>query len=645
MNEVRQQNNNGCEVSSNNLNYLSNHGRNLTELAQGGKLGKCIGREKEIDRIITILSKEKKRNPILIGAPGVGKTAIVEELANRITQNTVPDNLKSVKVFEIRISNILAGACMQGEFENRLKQIIKEASESQGKVILFFDEIHTLLGTGTQRGSLDAANIIKPFLARGESQVIGATTTKEYQKYFEKDQAFNRRFQKVLVSEPSIELTKQILANLREDIGEFHSVIVSNKKVSYAVELAAKYISNRRFPDKAIDLLDEACAKTKIANDSGKAASELTEKKTEAIREQNFELAAKIHSQIGKLNSNNRKLPSLLKNEFLEKVVSQWTRIPLEFFKKNFRQKMENLSEQLNKKVIGQNEAKSAIINSLKRTALELSEKKRPMFVGLFLGPTGVGKTEVAKVMGECLFGHREAIKRFDMSEYQERHSVARLIGSPPGYVGFDDGGQLVNEVRNNPFSLILFDEIEKAHPSVFDIFLQLFEEGEVTDGKGNKADFSNTMIILTSNIKLQLNKNSQMGFNRNMTSQVTNREIKKRLSKTIRREIINRLDEVILFKRITIEQAQEIVTLQLEEIKSKLIKNKGVSLSISEDTITWLAERGLSDEFGARELKRTIQKEIVDRIADELLRSNEKLISGIEIGITQNQPMLTVKK
>jgi len=391
--------------------------------------------------------------------------------------------------------------------------------------------------------------------------------------------------------------------------------------------------------------LDEACAKTKIANDSGKAASELTEKKTEAIREQNFELAAKIHSQIGKLNSNNRKLPSLLKNEFLEKVVSQWTRIPLEFFKKNFRQKMENLSEQLNKKVIGQNEAKSAIINSLKRTALELSEKKRPMFVGLFLGPTGVGKTEVAKVMGECLFGHREAIKRFDMSEYQERHSVARLIGSPPGYVGFDDGGQLVNEVRNNPFSLILFDEIEKAHPSVFDIFLQLFEEGEVTDGKGNKADFSNTMIILTSNIKLQLNKNSQMGFNRNMTSQVTNREIKKRLSKTIRREIINRLDEVILFKRITIEQAQEIVTLQLEEIKSKLIKNKGVSLSISEDTITWLAERGLSDEFGARELKRTIQKEIVDRIADELLRSNEKLISGIEIGITQNQPMLTVKK
>lgn len=684
---------------------LSKYARNLVEAARQGKLDPVIGRDDEIRRVLQILSRRTKNNPILIGEPGTGKTAIVEGLAERIMRGDVPENLKDKEVYSLDMGALVAGAKYKGEFEERLKSVINEVTHSDGRIILFIDEIHTLVGAGKGEGAMDAANILKPALARGELRSIGATTLDEYQKYFEKDKALERRFQTVMVDEPSVEDSISILRGIKEKYENHHHVRIQDDAVIAAVKLSDRYISDRFLPDKAIDLMDEAAAKLRIERDSmPEELDELTRKEKqleierEAIkREQddaklsqlNKEIAeikekaadyrskwdaekeviAKIQSnkstieqlkfeadkaerngdygkvaeirygKIKALNDENEKLhedlkkrqggAAIIKEEVtpddIADVVSRWTGIPVSRMLQSERDKLLHLEEELHKRVIGQDEAITAVADAVRRSRAGLQDPRRPIGSFIFLGTTGVGKTELAKALAEYLFNDENMMTRIDMSEYQEKFSVSRLVGAPPGYVGYDEGGQLTEAVRRKPYSVVLFDEIEKAHPDVFNILLQLLDDGRLTDNKGRVVNFKNTIIIMTSNLGSQyiqsrfdaLKENSGAEYEK--TVEETKNHVMEMLKKTIRPEFLNRIDEIIMFRPLEKDQIKQIVNLQITGIQ-KLLASQEVKLEVSENAVRLIANEGYDPEFGARPVKRALQRMLLNDLSKKLI-------------------------
>lgn len=684
---------------------LSKYARNLVEAARQGKLDPVIGRDDEIRRVLQILSRRTKNNPILIGEPGTGKTAIVEGLAERIMRGDVPENLKDKEVYSLDMGALVAGAKYKGEFEERLKSVINEVTHSDGRIILFIDEIHTLVGAGKGEGAMDAANILKPALARGELRSIGATTLDEYQKYFEKDKALERRFQTVMVDEPSVEDSISILRGIKEKYENHHHVRIQDDAVIAAVKLSDRYISDRFLPDKAIDLMDEAAAKLRIERDSmPEELDELTRKEKqleierEAIkREQddaklsqlNKEIAeikekaadyrskwdaekeviAKIQSnkstieqlkfeadkaerngdygkvaeirygKIKALNDENEKLhedlkkrqggAAIIKEEVtpddIADVVSRWTGIPVSRMLQSERDKLLHLEEELHKRVIGQDEAITAVADAVRRSRAGLQDPRRPIGSFIFLGTTGVGKTELAKALAEYLFNDENMMTRIDMSEYQEKFSVSRLVGAPPGYVGYDEGGQLTEAVRRKPYSVVLFDEIEKAHPDVFNILLQVLDDGRLTDNKGRVVNFKNTIIIMTSNLGSQyiqsrfdaLKENSGAEYEK--TVEETKNHVMEMLKKTIRPEFLNRIDEIIMFRPLEKDQIKQIVNLQITGIQ-KLLASQEVKLEVSENAIRLIANEGYDPEFGARPVKRALQRMLLNDLSKKLI-------------------------
>lgn len=684
-------------------NALNKYARNLNQLAREGKLDPVIGRDDEIRRVLQILSRRTKNNPILIGEPGVGKTAIAEGLAHRIVNGDVPENLKSKQVFSLDMGALVAGAKYKGEFEERLKAVVKEVINASGEIVLFIDEIHTLVGAGGGgEGAMDAANILKPALARGELRAIGATTLAEYQKYIEKDKALERRFQTVYVDEPDTQDAISILRGLKERYEVHHKVRIKDEAIISAVELSQRYITDRFLPDKAIDLIDEAAAKLRLEIDSvPEELDELNRRimqfeiEREAIkREKDDAKLAQLNETIANLSEDrnalkarwqqekqvvegiqqkkqeienlrleadqaerggdygkvaeirygkikeaeaaleqlqtelhrDQKEKSLVKEEVdsedIAEVVSRWTGVPVQSMLQSEREKLLHLEDELHKRVIGQEEAISAISDAIRRSRAGLSDPKKPIGSFIFLGTTGVGKTELAKALAQYLFDQENAMVRIDMSEYQEKHTVSRLIGAPPGYVGYDEGGQLTEAVRRRPYSVILLDEIEKAHPDVFNILLQVLDDGRLTDNKGRMANFKNTIIIMTSNIGSHLIQERFEGLNddnRDELTARTNVEVYEILKKTIRPEFLNRIDEVIMFTPLSRTELGEIVNLQFNSIK-KSLKELGVTLEASPDALEWLGELGYDPQFGARPLKRVLQKEVLNQLSKELL-------------------------
>ncbi len=686
--------------AENSYQALNKYSKNLNLLAEQGKLDPVIGRDEEIRRVIQILSRRTKNNPILIGEPGVGKTAIAEGIAHRIVKGDVPENLKSKTVFSLDMGSLIAGAKYKGEFEERLKAVVKEVTQSEGEIILFIDEIHTLVGAGASEGAMDAANILKPALARGELRAIGATTLNEYQKYFEKDKALERRFQKVNVEEPDTEDAISILRGLKERYETHHKVRIKDEAIIASVELSQRYISDRFLPDKAIDLMDEAASKLRLEMDSVPEALDEIERKImqleierEAIKregdtkklndlneeianlsEERNEFRAKWSSEkqlvnnlqeqlnaieqykleaeqaersgdygkvaeirYGRIKEAEQKVESL-KAELAEKssrimkeevtaediaaVVSRWTGIPLNKMIESEREKLLHLEEELHSRVIGQDEAIEAIADAVRRSRAGLQDKKRPIGSFIFLGTTGVGKTELAKALADFLFNDDNAMTRIDMSEYQERHAVSRLIGAPPGYVGYDEGGQLTEAVRRRPYSVILLDEIEKAHPDVFNILLQVLDDGRLTDNKGRVVNFKNTIIIMTSNIGAHIIQDEfalLTDMNREETIAKAKTQVFDLLKHTIRPEFLNRIDEVIMFNPLTRDEIKEIVILQFKGIQ-KNVAEMGIELSATEEAIDWLSQLGYDPQFGARPLKRVLQKKVLNELSKFIL-------------------------
>ncbi|MBW6490867.1 MAG: ATP-dependent chaperone ClpB [Lentimicrobium sp.] len=696
----------GAKVNSasaeDSFNSLNRYARNLNDLARTGKLDPVIGRDEEIRRVLQILTRRTKNNPILIGEPGVGKTAIAEGLAYRIINGDVPENLKSKQIFSLDIGSLIAGAKYKGEFEERLKSVVREVIESEGEVVLFIDEIHTLVGAGGGEGAMDAANILKPALARGELRAIGATTLKEYQKYFEKDKALERRFQIVTIDEPDTLSAISILRGLKERYETHHQVRIKDEAIISAVELSQRYISERFLPDKAIDLIDEAAARLRLqinsvpeeldeverhikqleiereafkregdekhlksisaelANLTDKrntiAARWKAEKKVvdgihhskkeieqyryeaeRAEREGDYGRVAEL--RYGLIKSAEQKLESLKKKlaemqagsalikeevgaEEIAEIVSRWTGIPVNRMLQTEREKLLHLEDELHKRVVGQDLAIEAISDAIRRSRAGLQDTRRPIGSFIFLGTTGVGKTELAKTLAEFLFNDENAMVRIDMSEYQERHSVSRLIGAPPGYVGYDEGGQLTEKVRRKPYSVVLLDEIEKAHPDVFNILLQVLDEGRLTDNKGRTADFRNTIIIMTSNLGSHIisermestgNKNHEMVFEQ------TRAEVMNLLRKTIRPEFLNRIDELIMFKPLTEEEISDVVRLQLNLLVS-MLKNSNISLTYTNEAVKLIAFNGFDPQYGARPVKRVIQRQVLNELSKKIL-------------------------
>lgn len=677
---------------------LEKYTRDLTSLARSGKLDPVIGRDDEIRRVIQVLSRRTKNNPVLIGEPGVGKTAIVEGIALRIANKDVPEGLKNKRIVALDMGALIAGAKFRGEFEERLKGVIKEIEASDGEIILFIDEIHTLVGAGQAEGAVDAANMLKPALARGTLRCIGATTLNEYQKYIEKDPALERRFQKVFVSEPSVDDTIAILRGLKERYEVHHGVRIKDSAIIAAATLSNRYITDRFLPDKAIDLIDEACANLRMQIDSkpheideierkimqlkmeelavSKDSSSDAQKKLQDIRAEINELEGRIKvlrmrwsnekelvskikeikSEIERLRFEEErykregdltkaseikygKIPELEKRlaeltaklkeiqkdgsmikeevdeEDIAQIVSKWTGIPVSKMLETEKQKLLRLEDELKKRVVGQEKAVSAVSNAIRRAKAGISDPKRPIGSFLFLGPTGVGKTELAKTLAEFLFNDEKALVRFDMSEYMEKHSVARLIGAPPGYVGYEEGGQLTEKVRRRPYSVLLFDEIEKAHPDVFNIFLQILDDGRLTDGKGRLVDFKNTIIIMTSNIASQYIAKKDV-------SKISEDEITQILLKHFRPEFINRLDEIIVFKNLTKEDIYKIIDIQLNRLKDILFQ-KGIEIEVDDKAKEFLFKEGYNPDFGARPLKRAIQRYIVDPLSLKIIENN----------------------
>ena len=691
-------------------NSLNKYAKNLTQLAHSGKLDPVIGRDDEIRRVLQILSRRTKNNPMLVGEPGVGKTAIAEGLAHRIVNGDVPENLKDKTIYSLDMGALIAGAKYKGEFEERLKSVVKEVTSSDGNIILFIDEIHTLVGAGGGEGAMDAANILKPALARGELRAIGATTLDEYQKYFEKDKALERRFQKVMVEEPDTESAISILRGIKEKYEAHHKVRIKDEAIIAAVELSQRYIPNRYLPDKAIDLMDEAAAKLRMEinskpeeldvldrkimqleieieaikreNDDEKLRSlnaDLANLKEErnalftkwqgektlvdeiqavknnieqykldaerAEREGNYGKVAEL--RYGKIKQEEAKLESLQKEveghemsmikeevtrEDIAEVIAKWTGVPVTKMMQGEREKLLLLEEELHKRVVGQEEAIAAVSDAIRRSRAGLQDPKKPIGSFLFLGTTGVGKTELAKALAEYLFDDENAMTRIDMSEYQEKHAVSRLVGAPPGYVGYDEGGQLTEAVRRRPYSVVLLDEIEKAHPDTFNILLQVLDEGRLTDNKGRTADFKNTIIIMTSNMGSHLIQESfEKIKNVEEATEKAKEEVLQLLKETVRPEFINRIDDIVMFAPLTQADIRQIVRLQLNSI-IRLVARENILLEATPEAINYLAKRGYDPQFGARPVKRVLQKEVMNALSKEILKGNIKAGSVILI-------------
>lgn len=705
MNELRK----GQRVTSENAeetyNSLNKYAKNLTELAHEGKLDPVIGRDDEIRRVLQILSRRSKNNPILIGEPGVGKTAIAEGIAHRIVSGDIPENLLNKKVFSLDMGALIAGAKYKGEFEERLKAVVKEVTDSNGDIILFIDEIHTLVGAGGGgEGAMDAANILKPALARGELRAIGATTLNEYQKYFEKDKALERRFQIVMVEEPDEESAISILRGIKEKYEVHHKIRIKDEAIISAVQLSTRYISDRFLPDKAIDLMDEAASKLRMEMNSKpeeidqldrkiiqleieiqaikkegdekklnllkeelanlqEQRSELnakwleekskadqvqeTKKKIEELKLQaeqaeragDYETVARIRyesikqeeSKLAELEKQmaeegaNKLVKEAVDAEDIAEVVSKWTGIPVNKMMQSEREKLLHLEDELHKRVMGQNEAIQAVADAIRRSRAGLSDEGKPIGSFFFLGPTGVGKTELAKALAEFLFDDENSMTRIDMSEYQERHSVSRLVGAPPGYVGYDEGGQLTEAVRRRPYSVILLDEVEKAHPDVFNILLQVLDDGRLTDNKGRVVNFKNTIIIMTSNFGSQIileNFDDLANKDVNFVYDETKREVFEELKRHFRPEFLNRIDETILFKPLSDKQISGIVKIQIDELAKKLAK-RDITLDITADALDYISNKGYDPQFGARPLKRVVQQDVLNELSKEILKGN----------------------
>ena len=631
--------------SFNSTPTLNQYGSDLTKRATEGKLDPVIGRSTEIDRVIQILSRRTKNNPCLIGEPGVGKTAIAEGLAEKIVAGDVPETLKNKRVVSVDISSMVAGAKYRGDFEERIKKSLDEVRKA-GDVILFIDEIHTIVGAGSAEGAVDAANILKPLLASGEIQVIGATTTNEYRKYIEKDAALERRFSPVTVEEPSEEDAIKILEGLRDKYEAHHNVKITDDAIKAAVDLSIRYVNDRYLPDKAIDLIDEAASKVKMQSytkpDSIKKLEEEIEKvnkeKEEAIATQNFEKAAKLRDKQRtkkekleeeqvKWKDGNTKNVITLNKENIAEVIARWTGIPAYKITETESDKLRHLEENLHKRVIGQNEAVSAVAKAIRRGRVGLTDPNRPTGSFLFLGPTGVGKTELAKALAEAMFGNEDAMIRIDMSEFMESHSVAKLIGSPPGYVGYDEGGQLTEKVRRKPYSVILFDEMEKAHPDVMNMLLQILEDGRLTDSQGRTVNFKNTIIIMTSNVgaKLITDKN-KLGFandksaeNEKQEYENIKKEVLAELKKQFRPEFINRIDDIIVFHKLNNEDINKIMEIMLKQVQKRL-ELQNYKVEIDDSAKELIAKKGVDNNYGARPLRRSIQNMLEDKIAEAIL-------------------------
>ncbi len=709
-------------------NSLNRYAKNLNDLAQRGKLDPVIGRDEEIRRVLQILSRRTKNNPVLIGEPGVGKTAIAEGLAHRIVSGDVPENLKSKRVFSLDMGALIAGAKYKGEFEERLKSVVKEVTQSDGEIILFIDEIHTLVGAGGGgEGAMDAANILKPALARGELRSIGATTLAEYQRYIEKDKALERRFQKVYVEEPDTEAAISILRGLKEKYEVHHKVRIKDEAIIAAVELSQRYISDRFLPDKAIDLMDEAASKLRLEIDSVPEELDQLERKImqleierEAIKREGddvkvkelSELIANLQSernalkaewqsekiivdgiQIAKQDIENLKVEAeyaeragdfgkvaeirygrikeaeakvielkeklqaqqgdnaMVKEEVdsedIADVVSRWTGVPVTRMLQSEREKLLNLEAELHKRVIGQEEAIVAISDAIRRNRAGLSDPKRPIGSFIFLGTTGVGKTELAKALAAFLFNQENALVRIDMSEYQEKHTVSRLIGAPPGYVGYEEGGQLTEAIRRRPYSVVLLDEIEKAHPDVFNILLQVLDDGRLTDNKGRVANFKNTIVIMTSNIGSQLIQEKFETYddtNKDELMAEAKVNVMELLKRSIRPEFLNRIDDVIMFTPLSREDVRSIVDIQLQDIKEKLME-QGIVFTAKEEALDWLAQLGYDPQYGARPLKRVLQRKILNELSKEILSGTIKKDSEIELILDKSNQLVFLNK
>ncbi|MFD1095381.1 ATP-dependent chaperone ClpB [Salegentibacter chungangensis] len=681
-------------------NALNKYARNLNQLAKDGKLDPVIGRDEEIRRILQILSRRTKNNPMLVGEPGTGKTAIAEGLAHRIVDGDIPENLQDKQIFSLDMGALIAGAKYKGEFEERLKAVIKEVTSSDGNIVMFIDEIHTLVGAGGGQGAMDAANILKPALARGELRAIGATTLDEYQKYFEKDKALERRFQKVTVDEPDTESAISILRGIKEKYETHHKVRIKDEAIIAAVELSQRYITNRFLPDKAIDLMDEAASKLRMEINSKPEELDVLDRKImqleieiEAIKREkdenklkalradlanlkeernelnarwknekevvdniqntkseieNYKLEAeraeregdygkvaeirygkvkeaqerleKLQAEVAKKQEGKSLIQEEVTNEDIAEVVAKWTGIPVTKMLQSDREKLLKLEEQLHKRVVGQDEAIIAVSDAVRRSRAGLQDQKRPIGSFLFLGTTGVGKTELAKALAEYLFDDESAMTRIDMSEYQERHAVSRLVGAPPGYVGYDEGGQLTEAVRRKPYSVVLLDEIEKAHPDTFNILLQVLDEGRLTDNKGRLADFKNTIIIMTSNMGSHIIQEKFDNYtDLDSAMEEAKTEVLGLLKKNVRPEFINRIDDIVMFSPLTQKDIRQIVELQLKGVK-KMLAKQNIVLDATDEAVTYLAGRGFDPQFGARPVKRVVQREVLNKLSKEIL-------------------------
>lgn len=632
-----------------NESMLSQFGRDLTKLAKDGKIDPVIGRQKEIERVIQILSRRTKNNPCLIGEPGVGKTAIAEGLALKIVSGEVPELLKDKKIYSLDLTGMVAGTKYRGDFEERIKKVIDEVKNAKD-VILFIDEVHTLIGAGSAEGAADAANILKPSLARGELQIIGATTIEEYRKHIEKDAALERRFQPVMVDEPSQEEAIEILKGIKDKYEAHHKVKITDEAIESAVKLSTRYIGDRYLPDKAIDLIDEAASRVRLR--SYTAPSDLKEledkkksveaEKLSAVNAQEFERAAALRDEERKLDKeikdkkeNWHDMAGKSHDEVtpadIADIVSSWTGVPVTQLSTEERDRLLHMEDELHRRIVGQDEAVEAVSRAIRRGRVGLKDPKKPIGSFIFLGPTGVGKTELCKALAAAMFGDENAMIRLDMSEYMEKHTVSRLIGSPPGYVGYDEGGQLTEKVRRKPYSVVLFDEIEKAHPDVFNMLLQILDDGVLTDGQGRRVDFKNCIIIMTSNVgaKLISQKQKAFGFAAGAKELEQNeKEIKDavmgELRNTFRPEFLNRVDDIIVFQRLTKENIKEIAS-RLLAVLQKRVEDMGIEVTFSDEAVSKIADAGFDDVYGARPLKRAIQSRIEDALSEEMLKGNVK--------------------
>lgn len=642
---------------------LDQFGADLTAQAREGKFDPVIGRDTEIARVLQILSRRTKNNPCLIGEPGVGKTAVAEGLAQKIADGDVPEILKDKRLVSVDLSSMVAGAKYRGEFEERLKKAVEEVSAS-GNVILFIDEIHTIVGAGSAEGAIDASNILKPSLARGEIQLIGATTVNEYRKYIEKDAALERRFQPVMIGEPSVEETVEILKGLRDRYEAHHGVKITDDAIVAATKLSMRYITDRFLPDKAIDLVDEAASKKRLSlltapdniKELEKELEKLSADKQAAIIEQDFEKAAELRdkekalreqmeSGRNKWKEDTGSGEQVVSESDIADIVSDWTKIPVKKLAEEESERLKNLENVLHGRVIGQSEAVSAVARAIRRGRAGLKDPKRPIGSFIFLGPTGVGKTELSKALAESMFGTEDSIVRVDMSEYMEKHSVSKFIGSPPGYVGFDEGGQLTEKIRKKPYSVLLFDEIEKAHPDVFNILLQILEDGMLTDAQGRKVDFRNTVIIMTSNLgaKQILNTGTKLGFAGDSVQKDAKEEnavIKERvmeeLKRTFRPEFLNRIDEIIVFERLDEENVKEIAKLMLKDLSKRLADNE-IKAEFSDKAVEAIAKAGYDPTYGARPLRRAIQSKIEDMLSEKIIEGAVKAGDSITVDVNDD--------